>query len=194
MVGGWSDRFVSSECASEHHDDCYHVHGGQLFGAPRPHYLCRCDCHQDCVLARSAPSGIGLGTCTCPGMIALRAADRRTRRRQAPSPGNSVGVLLAATRHARDERRKRREVDQILLASAPGRSREDVRAMMIEQYERLGLPVHPQPLLDYKADMYREQDPEERARIRAEMGAVLREEVAPLIQMAKHMFAPRRDP
>ena len=65
--------------------------------------------------------------------------------------------------------------------------------MMIEHYERLGLPVPPQPLLDYKADMYREQDPEERARIRAEMGAVLQEEVAPLMQMAKHMFAPRRD-
>jgi len=102
--------------------------------------------------------------------------------------------LLDAARHARDERRKRREVDQILLASAPGRSREDVRAMMIEHYERLGLPVPPQPLLDYKADIYREQDPEERARIRAEMGAVLREEVAPLIQMAQRMFAPRRDP
>jgi hypothetical protein len=66
--------------------------------------------------------------------------------------------------------------------------------MMIEQYERHGLPVPPQPLLDYKADLHREQDPEARRRMRAEMGAVLREEIAPLIQMAKHMFAPRRDP
>jgi hypothetical protein len=102
--------------------------------------------------------------------------------------------LLDAARHAWDERRKRREVDQILLASAPGMSREDMRAMMIEQYERRGLPVPPRPLLDYKADLYLEQDPEERARIRAEMGALLREDVAPLIQLAKQMFAPRRDP
>lgn len=73
-------------------------------------------------------------------------------------------------------------------------SREDVRAMMIDHYQRRGLTVPPQPLLDYKADLYREQDPETRARIRTEMGAMLRDEVAPLIQMAKHMFAPRRDP
>jgi hypothetical protein len=73
-------------------------------------------------------------------------------------------------------------------------SRDDVRAMILEHYGRSGLTVPPQPLLDYKADLYREQDPQERARIRAEMGAVLREEVAPLIQMARHLFAPRLDP
>ena len=73
-------------------------------------------------------------------------------------------------------------------------SRDDVRAMILEHYGRSGLTVPPQPLLDYKADLYREQDPQERARIRTEMGAVLREEVAPLIQMARHLFAPRRVP
>jgi hypothetical protein len=102
--------------------------------------------------------------------------------------------VLEGARHAWDERRKRREVDQLLSATAPGMSRADVREMMIEQYERRGLTVPPQPLLDCKADLYREQDPEARARIRAEMGAMLEPEVAHLLQVAKHMFAPRRDP
>jgi hypothetical protein len=105
-----------------------------------------------------------------------------------------MGLLLEGARYAWDERRKRREVDRLLSSRAPGMSREDVRAMVIEQYKRYGLRVPPQPLLDYKTDLYREVDPEARRRIRAEMGAVFREEVAPLIQMAKHMFAPRRDP
>lgn len=106
-----------------------------------------------------------------------------------------MGLLLEGARYTWDERRKRREVDRLLLsARAPGMSREDMRALIIEQYERHGLRVPPQPLLDYKADLYRELDPEARRRIRADMGAVLREEVAPLIRMANHMFAPRRDP
>jgi hypothetical protein len=105
-----------------------------------------------------------------------------------------VGLLVAGARYAWDERRKRREVDQLLSARAPGMSRDDVRAMILEQYQHYGLTVPPQPLLDYKADLYREQDPQARAQIRAEMGAVVRDEIAPLIQMAKHLFAPRRDP
>jgi hypothetical protein len=63
VANSWSDRFVSSECVSDNHADCYHVHG-------RANYLCM--------------------------------------------------------------------------------SREDVRAVIIEQYERHGIPVPPQPLLDYR--------------------------------------------
>jgi hypothetical protein len=128
-------------------------------------------------------------------MIAMRAADRLRRDNPPSAPSeNPVGLLLEGARYTWDERRRRREVDRLMSARAPGMSQEDVRALIIEQYERHGLRVPPQPLLDYKADLYRELDPEARCRIRADMGAVLREEVAPLIRMAKHMFAPHRDP
>jgi hypothetical protein len=71
-------------------------------------------------------------------------------------------------------------------------SRDEVRAMIVEQYERRGLAAPPQPLLDYKADMYRAPDPEARERASSDMRAALTEQVSPLVRHAKFLF--RRPP
>ncbi len=62
--------------------------------------------------------------------------------------------------------------------------------MIIEEYERRGIALLPQPLLDYKADLYRAQDLKERERILADMRMMLGEEVSPLVQHAKWLFKP----
>ena len=131
--------------------------------------------------------------CNCPGMLALREPSRRARDTARIRSENPLAVLFEGFRHAWMERREQREIDRALSARAPGRSREEVRAMIVDEYERHGLSVPPQPLLDYEADIYRLRDPEERERVRSEMLSVAREQLSPLAHHAKSLFWPRRD-
>lgn len=114
---------------------------------------------------------------------------RDTAGTQSESP---AAVAFDVVRHALEEHRARREIHRVLSASAPGRSREEVRAMIIEEYEGHGLAVPPQPLLDYKADLYRARERETCERIRSEMRSTITEQLSPLVQHAKSLFGPPR--
>jgi len=194
MADNWSDQFVSSQCVGDHHGDCRHVHGGPYPGGPESlYYVCHCACHQNCPLARTSVAEIVPAACTCLAMRALREPGRNARDTAGTRSENPAAVLFDVARHAREERRARREVDRVLSASAPGRSLEEVRAMIVEEYERRGLSVPPQPLLDYKADLYRVRDPKERERVRSEMRSASTEQLSPLAQHARSLFWPHRD-
>lgn len=194
MASNWSDQFVSSQCVSDHHGDCHHVHGEPYPGGPEPsYYMCHCDCHQDCPLVRISVAEIVPTACTCPGMRALCAPGSQARDRAGTQSENPVAVIFDVARHAWAEHRAQREVDRALSVSAPGRSREEVRAMIIKECERHGLSVPPQPLLDYEADLYRARDQEARRRIRSEMRSAITEQLSPLAQHAKSLFWPHRD-
>ena len=193
MADSWSDRFVSSECVASRHSDCWHVHGGSYSHRPAAHHLCRCACHQDCNLVRNPLLTITREACTCPGMVTLRDSSERRRDRPEARSEPPAAVVLDVARHALAERRARREIDRTLRRRAPGRSREEVTALIIDEYERHGLRVPAQPLLDYKADLYRIRESGERERIRSEMESVMKDRISEITEKVRSLFRPSRE-
>lgn len=185
-------QFLSPACEHDRHEECRHVHGGPLPEAPESRfYICTCPCHQNCIMTPAQSDEVNPTSCTCPGMMALRKEDRSTRDR---SRGESpVALLFWLARKARGERRARRAIHEILAASAPGMSRESARSMIVEEYQRHGLEPPSQPILDYKADLYRAQDVKDRELILEEMRTLRGEALSSLREEAKGLFTPPPD-
>jgi hypothetical protein len=193
MRNSWKDQYVSSACVSQEHGNCYHVHGGPLPSSPHAgSYLCRCSCHSDCRLRDADPGDISREYCTCPGMIAQHEVTQNSTG-SATGPSGKLSTLIEGiqvAREARNQQRQRREAERVVAASAAGKSREEVRSILLAEFARRGLTPPPQPRLDNLVDTYRTEDPVERERLIREGREMFREAVAPLAREVKSLIKP----
>jgi hypothetical protein len=192
----WRDRFVSSSCVSGNHNDCYHVHGSPLPGSTSSgFFLCRCNCHATCALSNVGAEKVTPQLCTCPGMIAWQERQEKSGQLSSDSSSQRFPLIemFQVMREGRKQRRLRREAESTVAAAATGKSREEVRDMLLAEFARRGLNPPPQPRLDNLADSYRTQDPVERARLIQEGDEMFREATSALTQHAKWLVKPPQD-
>jgi hypothetical protein len=125
-------------------------------------------------------------------MIALREKHASLASTHPGSPGktSSAVSLLHEVRLERKQRRLRREAENAVAAVAVGKSREEVREMLLGELARRHLTPPPQPRLDNLADILRTADPAERDRLKREGREMLRDAISPLAQQAKRLIKP----
>lgn len=123
-------------------------------------------------------------------MIAQRELVQQPAR-SAKDPSSKISTLtegIQVARKARNQQRQRREAERTVAAAAIGKSREEVRSMLLAEFARRGLTPPPQPRLDNLADTYRTEDPIERQRLIQEGREMFREALAPLAKDVKSLI------
>jgi hypothetical protein len=141
-------EFVSAECDSNDHDSCSHlsgVGGGLGLFIPgsgvRP-LLCHCACHASCGLSTDQHHTVDewFDLCSCPG---AEPARERTGR-----PPNLAELI----RKGRDDVNLRREASAEARANSMGKSREEIREILIAALHARGLQPPPQPVVELELD------------------------------------------
>jgi phage protein D len=141
------------------------------------------------------PEKISRELCTCPGMIAQRELVRSSTGSGTDSPGKLSTLIegIQVARQARNQQRSRREAERAVASAAAGKSREEVRGMLLTELARRGLTPPPQPRLDNLADTYRTEDPVERERLIQEGRKMFHEAAAPLAREIRSLTKPPHD-
>jgi hypothetical protein len=144
----FGEEFVSDECGRSDHSSCSHLSGvgAGLKLSPtgfgfRP-LLCHCECHANCSLSTDGHHTVDewFDSCNCPG-----AESARERAGRPPD----VAELM---RKARDEANLRREAIEEARARSTGKSREEVREILIAELQTRGLQPPPPSAMELELD------------------------------------------
>jgi len=158
MLGGSSATRRTAACAVNEHRDCPHrmrLGGGYSRGRPFNSEftveLCRCPCHAPC------PCG-GLDcvsldawrqSCVCPGSDRMREEEDRLRQGHRPEPPPDFGEILRSMQSRTSVRRDARDA---VIARSAGKSRREIRQLLIEELLSRKLEIPSEPILDADVD------------------------------------------
>jgi hypothetical protein len=149
----WADEFErdyrTPMCGSDEHDECPHAFG--LGGGFNPRRfrvefgsaLCACPCHAACPLSdghRAVQPSRWRESCSCPG-----APAERERQAAAGTQPPDFGEIAE---QKREQSRLRREATQAVRVRARGKSRDQIREMLIAERRARGLPVPSDRILE----------------------------------------------
>jgi hypothetical protein len=178
MAHSWREVFLTGECLAGSHEDCRHVYG--LQGEQRP-LACHCDCHASCpVFGRDIASW---ESCICPGMARWREKIQTDstylkQRRNLPVKASRWEFAIQLGRDVWKERRTRinRQRSELAVKRATaGKTEQEIREMLLEEYKRRGVKPFPLPLLDNVVARMSTDDPERLDRLAGERKELLRE-------------------
>jgi hypothetical protein len=157
MTSGWADEFERSHltpaCLRGGHETC--PHGLGVGGGLNPRRLrlefgmalCACTCHARCPLAdgrRAVKPSLWREECTCPGAAAERARQAAT--------GTDLPDFEQIMAEKRHQSELRREAGRVVRAAAAGKSRDEIRDMLIAEFRARGLDVPPEHILEANVD------------------------------------------
>lgn len=152
--GHGGDR-ASDACAANEHEECGHVR----VGIRRPSagqiqsmiMLCRCDCHASCSVAAQTAVYLTVWQhlCGCPGGSRYRAWKEDP---EEPWPGAQEAWEKTRRSHVLSMS-ARREARRAAQASAPGRTREQVREIYAAELQARDQELPPEPFLEVDLDM-----------------------------------------
>jgi hypothetical protein len=145
----FAKEFVTAACGNNNHDICEHLSGiGGGFSLRRLSFevsslLCHCTCHASCQLSTSRRPTLSdwFDLCSCPGA-------NTPARERAGRPPDAAEVM----RKAREDLRLRQEASEAVRANSAGKSREEVRALLVAELRAHGLPPPPQPVMELAID------------------------------------------
>jgi hypothetical protein len=145
-------------------------------GMEKTLYLCQCSCHAGCDLAAepSAQFEAWLQECSCPGAESAQRSwmehDRDWERRW-PRAEVDWGQRW---RHARERQAAWNALDDAVRAQATGKTRQEVREILVEQIRDRGLPTLSEPMLEMRLEwIYVGRSPVERAKLLGEVAVGL---------------------
>ena len=109
--------------------------------------LCGCACHSGCPVAGRGRVGLDAWQecCVCPAAGRMRAEEDRLWDGRRPEPPPDPGQVL---REMEDRRAARREVVEAVRARSDGKSRLEIRQMLVGEFRSRELAVPPEPALD----------------------------------------------
>jgi hypothetical protein len=145
----------SRACNDDEHQECGHV-SAAITGARRRQeatiLLCRCPCHKACLLARrkpDAPVTVWRRRCACPG-----AEQART------TQGDPCEFLPRLEefretyeRQSRLRSQAREDALKAARAAAPGKTRDEVRGLLVAEMQARGLEIPHERLLEVAVDL-----------------------------------------
>jgi hypothetical protein len=134
----------SAACAVDDHPVCPHLMGFKMAGEE----LCCCSCHDACQYTGTvnATPQEWWGSCSCPGSEWMREEGRRRWGRDRPP------TLEEARRSARADDAAWSEVQAAVQPRSAGRSRAEVRQLIIEELRSRNRPVPDDMILDPHVD------------------------------------------
>jgi hypothetical protein len=158
MSGSWAElgqADKSPACARDAHSDCAHLFGmGGGFNPRRlrPEFgcgLCPCSCHAPCPVALSGkritvPLQTWRESCTCPGA----EQERRSLEQDGADPPDFDEMFKEARRRSR----ARKEAFQATQARFAGKSRDEIREMLVAELTARGLKKPSDTILDAIVD------------------------------------------
>jgi hypothetical protein len=153
MRGGWPAGGLTAACATDEHGDCAHRKrlGGGLKSGRFIVDLCDCPCHSACPVKGPGRADLDMWreSCVCPGARRMRAEEDRLWPGRRPGPPPDMGEIR---RRMESRRAARREVVEAVRARSLGKSRPEIRRMLVGEFRSRGLDVPSELLLDGDVD------------------------------------------
>ena len=140
----------SAACAAEDHPVCPHLLGFKLAGEE----LCECPCHDDCRYTGTVnvTPQEWWDACSCPGSEWMRAEGRRRWGRDRPPTLEETRRSARADDAAWSEVQEAVQARLASQAGPGGRSRAEVRQLVIEELQSRNRPVPDDMILDPHID------------------------------------------
>jgi hypothetical protein len=149
MTDNPRSRQLSADCSKQAHGACSHqlgVGGGVNPAARRVQFgilLCHCECHAVCVLAGQATASLTqwVESCSCPG-----AQHERELWREA------AAARSESSERRRADRQSRQDALNAVAAESRGKTREEVRGLLINEFRSRALDVPPDLVIESMID------------------------------------------
>lgn len=143
---------LSFKCSFGEHDDCVHRLGeGGGFNPRRWRFelsvtLCECDCHSVCALAErhTVSASDWSKYCSCAAAQAWRNESTRT--------GVNPPSFSESLRSAREKQQRRREAVNAVRSRSGGKNRQEIRDLLIDEFNSRSLSVPPDSALEIFVD------------------------------------------